>query len=339
MGHPRGAFRYQLPPELIAQYPRPRPEDDRLLVVHREGGVLEHRRFGDLPALLREGDLLVVNDTRVIPARLRGRKPTGGQVEVLLLHPLGEDGQWCALVRCSRPRPGTRVRIAPELALELVAPQGRGWRVRVEAHGDLRALLERYGQVPLPPYIRRPPEEVDRQRYQTIFARREGSAAAPTAGLHFTPELLERLSRRGVELASVTLHVGGGTFLPLRDEEPQLMPERFEVPAEAVEAVARARGRGARVVAVGTTVVRALESAVGPEGTLRPGRGWTDLFIQPGHRFRCVDALITNFHLPGSSLVSLVCAFGGEELVRRAYQEAIARRYRFYSYGDAMLIL
>jgi len=307
-------------------------------VVHR-GGELEHRRFADLPGLLREGDLLVANDSRVIPARLWGRKATGGRVEILLLHPLGEDGLWCALIRCSHPRLGTRVQIAPELSVELVAPQGRSWAIRLEVHGDLRALLERYGEVPLPPYIRRPPEEVDRRRYQTIFARHNGSAAAPTAGLHFTHRLLERLAERGVELASVTLHVGGGTFLPLREGQSQLMPERFEVSPQLVHAVARARQRGGRVVAVGTTVVRALESAVGPEGVLQPRQGWTDLFIRPGHRFRCVDAMITNFHLPGSSLLLLVCAFGGGKLVEQAYREAIAHRYRFYSYGDAMLIL
>jgi S-adenosylmethionine:tRNA ribosyltransferase-isomerase len=333
-------FDYELPGELIAQEALPERDAGRLLVLPREEGDPQHRRVRDLPGLLRAGDVVVVNDARVIPARLRGRKEgTGGKVEVLLVEPLG-GADWLALAQSSKPlRPGAVVE-AHGARLTVVALRGEGEIVvRLPLDGEaLWSYLEEAGEMPLPPYIERPALPEDRERYQTIFARERGAVAAPTAGLHFTPRLLEELSDRGVRLAKVTLHVGPGTFLPVRSrkvEEHRMHRERYHVPAATVEAVAAAQGR---VIAVGTTVLRTLEAAHAGEG-LREGPGSTDLFITPGYRFRAVQGLLTNFHLPRSTLLMLVSAFAGLPRIRAAYREAVARRYRFFSYGDAMLIV
>jgi S-adenosylmethionine:tRNA ribosyltransferase-isomerase len=361
-------FDFELPPELIAQEPLPARDASRLLVVKRADAAPLHRAVRDLPALLEPGDLLVVNDARVIPARLRGHKRgSGGKVELLLVEPLladpaaaaaarthaGAEGaeDWLALGQSGKPlRAGAEVEIAGE-AFTIVENRGGG-ELRVRLPESLRApgngealfaFLEREGELPLPPYIERAPEASDRDRYQTVFAKERGAIAAPTAGLHFTPQLLEALRERGVLLATVTLHVGPGTFLPVRaarTEDHRMHRERYLVPAATARAHAQARAQGKRVVAVGTTALRTLEAAFDDaSGMLRAGPGATDLFITPGYRFRAVDALLTNFHLPKSTLVMLVAAFAGLVRIRAAYAEAVRERYRFFSYGDAMLIV
>ncbi len=338
-------FSFHLPPERIAQVPADPRDASRLLVLDRAGPGTRDAVFRDLPELLRPGDLLVVNDTRVVPARLLGFKETGGRAEVLLLIREGPD-RWQALVRASKPaRPGQRIRFGRAAAIVVEEPLGDGrYRVRFEGPDDPLAAIERLGQVPLPPYIRRAaPDPRDREWYQTVFARpdRPGSAAAPTAGLHFTPRVLDALAGRGIERVAVTLHVGLGTFLPVRAErleDHRMHGEWYQVPEATAEAVNRALDEGRRVVAVGTTATRVLEHC-GAGGRLRPGQGWTELFIRPGHRFRVVGGLLTNFHLPESTLVVLVCAFGGRDRVLAAYRHAVATGYRFYSYGDAMLVL
>ena len=322
------------------------PERDasRLLVLERETGRILHRAFSDLPEILVPGDLLVVNRSRVFPARLLGRRQGGGAAEVLLLRPLGE-GEWEALVRPGRRlRESQEVRICPELSVriesEALGHDGRR-RVRLLAD-DPQAAVERFGSTPLPPYIRRPEEPEDRERYQTVYAREPGSVAAPTAGLHFTPALLTRLEARGIHRAELTLHVGPGTFRPVAVEEIErhrIEPEEFSIPAESAEAIRQAKAGGRRIVAVGTTAVRALEAGALQDMPPRAHSGRTDLVIVPGFRFRVTDALLTNFHLPRSSLLLLVAAFAGRERVLAAYQEAIGIGYRFYSYGDAMLVL
>jgi S-adenosylmethionine:tRNA ribosyltransferase-isomerase len=344
----RSDFDYVLPPDLIAQRPLHEREASRLLLLDRGSGAVEHRRFRDLPALLRPGDLLVLNDTRVLPARLYGTTPRGGRVEFLFLEE-GEGGAWWAWVR-----PGRRARVGatfslPEGAIARVRERVDEGRILLDVQGALpiRELLERHGWTPLPPYIRRAAavreaDREDRGRYQTVYAREEGAVAAPTAGLHFTEAVLEAVRVRGVAVGFLTLHVGIGTFKPVRVEEVarhRMDPERFRIPEATAGAVKEARARGGRVIAVGTTTVRALESAAGEEGAPRAGAGQATLFITPGHRFRVVDGLLTNFHLPGSTLLMLVSAFAGRDRVLAAYREAIAARYRFYSYGDAMLIL
>jgi S-adenosylmethionine:tRNA ribosyltransferase-isomerase len=337
-------FDYPLPPELIAQHPAARRDGSRLLRLSRADGAISHHGIAELPALLPGGALLVVNDSRVIPARLWARRPTGGRVEVLLLereaHP---DEIWVALLRASKgPRAGERLAIEarggvalPPPALEVLEPPQAG-RARVRVHGEPGALLA-HGVVPLPPYLRRQEEPGDRERYQTVYARHDGSVAAPTAGLHFTAGLLAELERAGIERATVTLHVGPGTFLPVRAdsvEEHRMESERFRVPEETADAIARAKRERRPVVAVGTTSVRTLEASGGAAG-----EGRTNIFIRPGHTFAVVDALLTNFHLPRSTLLMLVSAFAGRERVLEAYRQAVAERYRFYSYGDAMLIV
>jgi S-adenosylmethionine:tRNA ribosyltransferase-isomerase len=341
-------FDYDLPPHLIAQQPAPERDQSRLLVLRRGGPVIAHRAFADLPDLLAPGDLLVLNDTRVVPARLLGRRAdTGGKWEGLFLRETA-DGLWELLSQTrGRLTAGETVLVeappAPPLPLELVSktPE-RHWLVRPHGDGPTAELLARYGQVPLPPYIRKGRAgEGDRERYQTVYARQSGAVAAPTAGLHFTPELFERLHRRGVERAFVTLHVGIGTFQPIQVEDVtrhQVHREWGELPAVTVAAIETCRARGGRVVAVGTTSVRVLET-VAASGPLRARRGESDLTIRPGFTFRAADALVTNFHLPRSSLLMLVAAFTGLESMHAAYREAIAQEYRFYSYGDAMLIL
>lgn len=333
-------FDYELPPESIAQEPAPRGES-RLLVLDRTGPE-RHARVRDLPRLLRPGDLLVVNDTRVIPARLFGRRvPGGGRLELLLLERVGER-EWDALAKPGRrAQPGTVLEFETGLRAEVTAKEEDG-RHRLLFSEPVEGHLDRLGHVPLPPYIHRSDTDEDRERYQTVFADRPGAVAAPTAGLHFTAGLLREIAAAGVEIARVTLHVGIGTFKPVsaeRIEEHRMDRERYEVSPEAAEAVRRARAEGRRVVAVGTTVVRTLESAAqAGEGEVRAGEGSTELFITPGFRFQVVDALLTNFHLPRSTLLMLVSAFAGRERVLAAYGEAVREGYRFYSYGDAMLV-
>jgi len=333
-------FEYPLPAELIAQEPAPERDAARLLVSERAQPT-RHASVRDLPAVLRAGDLLVLNDTRVIAARVRGRRSSGGRLELLFVRPLGGDG-WEVLVRGGR-RPGEPVHL-PDASGTWVASRGDGlWELRLETREPVLDWLERVGEVPLPPYIRRPdgPTARDRERYQTVFADARGAIAAPTAGLHLTSDLLGALVGAGVATARLTLHVGPATFLPLREDDLDrvaLGAERWIVPPDTAACVNATRAAGGRVVAVGTTSVRALESAVDADGMLHAGAGDTTLFIRPGHRFRCVDALLTNFHLPRSPLLVLVSALAGWDRVRAVYAEAVARRYRFYSYGDAMFV-
>lgn len=334
-------FDYDLPPELIAQVPVEPRDHSRLLVLHRDNGAMEHVHFYDLPRYLRAGDVLVVNETRVIPARLFGHKETGGRVEVLLLRPLS-DRTWEALVRPGRRlKPGARVTFSDELAARVVQTLPEGNRLlEFECRGEFSELLDRLGRVPLPPYITT--ELADPERYQTVYGRERGSAAAPTAGLHFTPQLLAEIERMGVAVARLTLHVGLGTFRPVkveRVEDHTMHEEYYAISAAAAERINAARARGGRVIAVGTTSVRTLETVSDERGVVHAGEGWTGIFIYPGYRYRAVDAMITNFHLPKSTLLMLVSAFAGRELIMAAYREAVAARYRFFSFGDAMLIL
>ena len=373
-------FGYHLPEDRIARYPAARRDRSRLLVAPRSGGPFEHRVFRDLPDLMRPGDLLVVNESRVLPARLLGAKPTGARAEVLLLRPLGEEARadpdaaregggtvpgpggarsapggagaatgdgrghlWEALVRPGgKLKPGRTVEVAPDLVVHIVdSTPDHGRIVRVETPLPVEEALDRYGHVPLPPYLRRRDEPVDRTRYQTVYARTPGSVAAPTAGLHFTPDLMDALEAGGVGIARVTLHVGVATFRPAAPSggDPRGPgEERYRIPREAAARVAATRAGGGRVWAVGTTVVRTLESAADGAGGVRAGCGTTDLFIRPPFDFQVADALITNFHLPHSTLLMLVAAFAGYDRTMAAYREAIDRGYRFYSYGDAMVI-
>jgi S-adenosylmethionine:tRNA ribosyltransferase-isomerase len=338
-------FDYALPRERIAQHPLPERDAARLLVLDRTGETTEHARVRELTRWLRAGDLLVGNASRVRPARLRGRKASGGAAEALILGFLPDSpGHYRALLRCGgRLREGQMFRFGSEsetIDAELAALSDAG-EVTLAFSPDVSPYA--VGEMPLPPYIRRErPDPEDRQRYQTVFACEPGSVAAPTAGLHLTASLLGDLRRRGVGWADVILHVGPGTFRPLRPEDlaaGRLHSEHFELPAATAEAVARTRAAGGRIVAVGTTTTRVLETCAGEDGRVHPARSETDLFVRPGYRFRVVDALLTNFHLPRSSLLLLVAAFAGRERVLGAYAEAIADGYRFYSYGDAMLIL
>ena len=336
-------FGYHLPEDRIARYPAARRDHSRLLVAPRSGGSFAHRVFRELPGLMRAGDVLVVNESRVLPVRLLGAKPTGARAEVFLLRPLDEEHLWEALVRPGgKLKPGRAVEVAPDLLVHIVdSTPDHGRIVRVETPLAVEEALERHGRVPLPPYLRRPDEPVDRARYQTVYARTPGSVAAPTAGLHFTRELMDALEAGGVRIARVTLHVGVATFRPAGPAggDPRGPgEERYRIPREAAARVAEARARGGRVWAVGTTVVRTLESAADGTGRVRAGGGTTDLFIRPPFDFRVVDALITNFHLPHSTLLMLVAAFAGHERTMDAYREAVDQGYRFYSYGDAMVI-
>ncbi|XXF80576.1 tRNA preQ1(34) S-adenosylmethionine ribosyltransferase-isomerase QueA [Myxococcaceae bacterium GXIMD 01537] len=352
-------YDFDLPEAQIAQAPLGARDASRLLTVSRSTGARAHRRFSDLPGLLRPGDVLVVNDARVIPARLLGAKAgTGGRVELLVVRPsaqtltsaalsqAAETLEWICLGQASKGlKPGQRVDFAGGLSAEVLEALGGGeYRVRFHAPAgtSLAALLEEAGRLPLPPYITREPEAADAERYQTVYARASGAVAAPTAGLHFTDETFAALEAQGVRRVHVTLDVGPGTFLPVREddlEKHRMHPERFSVPEETAAAVNAARAEGRRVVAVGTTVVRTLESATDPEtGRLRAGPGETTLFIRPGFRFRQVDVLLTNFHLPRSTLVVLVSALLGRERTLESYREAVQAGYRFFSYGDAMLV-
>ncbi|MCD8117387.1 MAG: tRNA preQ1(34) S-adenosylmethionine ribosyltransferase-isomerase QueA [Oscillospiraceae bacterium] len=334
-------FMYDLPEELIAQTPLERRDGSRLLVLDKDTGAVEHRHFYDLPEYLRPGDCLVMNDSRVIPARLFGTRPTGGAVEVLLLRDLGEN-RWECLTRPGRKmRPGTSVTFGDgELTGVVESVAGDGNRVlRFAYEGIFLEILDRLGRMPLPPYIKAQLD--DPERYQTVYSREPGSAAAPTAGLHFTNELLEKIRAMGVQECFVTLHVGLGTFRPVKAEnveEHEMHSEFCTVSPETAEIINRTRRQGGRIIAVGTTSCRTLESFAAPDGSIEPGSRWTDIFIYPGYRFKCIDALVTNFHLPGSTLVMLVSALAGRENILAAYQEAVERKYRFFSFGDAMFI-
>ncbi|MBF0147900.1 MAG: tRNA preQ1(34) S-adenosylmethionine ribosyltransferase-isomerase QueA [Magnetococcales bacterium] len=334
-------FEFTLPRERIAQIPAT-PRDSARLLVSRREGILDRNVF-DLPSLLQPGDLLIFNDTRVLAARLLGHRPTGGRMEVFLLRPVEKEGIWEALVKSNkRVHPGGRVRIGPDFEVEILERCRAGFQVALHHPGhSLESVLDRYGRVPLPPYIEPVPGRGDRERYQTVFARHGGAVAAPTAGLHFTRELLQVLHDRGIACAWTTLHVGLGTFQPLRELTPsgqKLHAEWCRLPTETVTAIRETRARGGRVVAVGTTVARTLESAVRQRGGLDSWEGETELFLQPGDEFRVIDGLITNFHLPRSSLLLLVAAFVGLQRLDRDYDHALTQGYRFYSYGDASLL-
>ena len=332
-------FDYDLPAALIAQFPPANRNESRLLHLNPVSGNLQDRHFRDLPELLSPGEVLVFNDTRVIKARLRGRKTSGGKIEAMIERVLGEH-EALAFIRAShKPRPGTLLTLG-ETEAEVLARHENLHHLRFAGPESVLDLLERAGSLPLPPYITRAVEQADEARYQTVYAREPGAVAAPTAGLHFDESMLAGLDEMGVIRAHVTLHVGAGTFQPVRVEnitEHRMHSERYTIPIGTVEAIAHAKERGNRVMAVGTTSLRALESA-GKSGALESGEGETDLFITPGYPFQMVDRLLTNFHLPRSTLLMLVSAFGGPENIRRAYQHAIANTYRFFSYGDAMLI-
>ncbi|HLU06597.1 MAG TPA: tRNA preQ1(34) S-adenosylmethionine ribosyltransferase-isomerase QueA [Woeseiaceae bacterium] len=332
-------FDYELPPELIAKYPAAERRGSRLMIVDTSVDNLLDRRFEDLPEFLRPGDLLVFNDTRVMKARLCGQKTSGGRVEILLERILSPREATAKVRASKRPRPGSRIHLQDDIEVEVTGRDGEFFCL--EFSQPVAEVLDAIGEVPLPPYLERPAELLDRERYQTVYARERGAVAAPTAGLHFDEALLQQTLDAGVHHAFVTLHVGAGTFQNLRQEEilaNRLHAERVQVPPETCEAVARTRSGGGRVFAVGTTSVRALESA-SADGELRPFDGETEMFILPGYSFRSVDALLTNFHLPRSSLLMLVAAFAGTDRILSAYRHAVAERYRFFSYGDAMLVL
>jgi len=333
-------FHYDLPPELIAQAPLPERSASRLLVVDAGAGGFEDRRFTDLAEYLRAGDMLVFNDTRVLPARLFGRKESGGAVEILIERVTGAHEARAQLGVSKKPKAGGRIVLADGSTAEVLGRDGEFFQLRFDSSEPLEKLLLRLGRMPLPPYIERNAEAADDERYQTVFAREAGAVAAPTAGLHFDATLLRNLSERGVEFGYVTLHVGAGTFQPVRAERIEdhaMHREWLNVGAELIERMRRTRERGGRVVAVGTTVVRALESSL-RDGEPQPFAGETQIFIFPGYRITSVDALVTNFHLPESTLLMLVSAFAGRERMLEAYRHAVEQRYRFFSYGDAMLI-
>jgi S-adenosylmethionine:tRNA ribosyltransferase-isomerase len=353
--HALSDYNYPLPVELIAQKPAERRDQSNLLVMDRKTEKLSHHRFNALDNFLNPGDVLVVNNTAVIPGRLLGKKGTGGKVEVLIYgfngsfkpRTIKEDRVYECLVKAAKPpNTGSLFYFDEGLTAKVIERRDGTYLIRFYTEGDFEALLDRIGKVPLPPYIRRSPELDppcdDRAAYQTVYASEKGAIAAPTAGLHFTSELLERLKAKGVAIVPITLHVGYGTFLPVRVQDirsHQMHSEAYSIPAQAADKINSARAAGYRVLAVGTTCVRTLEYASASGGHVQAGNGCCDLFIYPGYRFKAVDAMITNFHLPQSTLLMLVSAFAGRENVLNAYKEAIRRRYRFYSYGDAMLIV
>lgn len=338
-------FDYELPQELIAQQPPVSRENSRLMVLDRQSENIATGGFGDILRHFRVGDVLVVNDTRVIPARLLGVKESGGKIEVFLVRRyVGENEVWSCLTRCSKPpRPGSRLLLGEGLVGTVVEGGESPLRdIRFEWEGDFWAVLETVGHVPLPPYIQRSDSTQDKERYQTLFARHRGALAAPTAGLHFSESVIDGLRDIGVEICSLTLHVGLGTFLPVRVDDirtHQMHRESYCVPEQTAQVVNRAKAEGRRVFALGTTTTRTLEHAVDQKGQLCAGAGESDLFIYPGFQFRIVDALITNLHLPKSTLLMLVSAFAGQVFVKSAYQRAVDEKFRFFSYGDCMLIL
>jgi S-adenosylmethionine:tRNA ribosyltransferase-isomerase len=334
-------FDFQLPPELIAQAPLRERSASRLLLLDIDSGVRQNRMFRELPDLLTAGDLLVFNDTRVLPARLYGRKESGGAVEILIERVTGLHEARAQLGVSKKPKEGSRIVLADGSFATVLGREGEFFVLRFESPEPLEKLLSRLGEMPLPPYIERGADESDKERYQTVFAREPGAVAAPTAGLHFDEPLLERMRARGIDFGYVTLHVGAGTFQPMRAEDVSdhvMHREWLNVGAELVEKIRRTRAAGGRVIAVGTTVVRALESAT-VEGQLHPFAGETQIFIFPGYRITSVDGLVTNFHLPQSTLLMLVSALAGRDAILEAYRFAVQEKYRFFSYGDAMLIL
>jgi S-adenosylmethionine:tRNA ribosyltransferase-isomerase len=334
-------FDYALPASLIAQEPAFERDRSRLMVLNRFSELIEHKIFSDLEDYLVAGDLLVLNDTRVFPCRLPATKQGGGKSEIFLLSEL-ERNLWVALVK-GRTGAGKRLLVSQEVEAEIVQEHTEGTRtVRFYGLDDIRDVLHDIGSIPLPPYIRRYPSEQDRDRYQTVYASQEGAVAAPTAGLHFSKDLLSRLTAKGVELVTVTLHVGPGTFQPVQAErivEHRMLSERYKISPVAASEINKARAEGRRVIAVGTTSVRTVETASRDDGSVIAGEGASELFIYPGYEFKVIDGIITNFHLPKSTLLMLVSAFAGRERTLSAYQAAVAEQYRFYSYGDAMLIL
>jgi len=336
----RTEFVYELPQNLVAQFPSGKRGDSRLLCLHGGDGALEDRKFSEFPELLLPNDLLIFNDTRVIPARLFGRKETGGQVEIMIERMLG-DQQILAQLRVSKtPKPGAYIFLGHGIKLEIISRHEDMFILQFKGGQKTIQILEEFGHVPLPPYIQRGDTEIDKERYQTVYAQRAGAVAAPTAGLHFTEKILQQLADQGIDMAYVTLHVGAGTFQPVRTEnieDHRMHSEYLEISAQVCEKVNATKKRGGRVIAVGTTSMRCLEQAA-YSGSLEPYTGETDIFIYPGFKFQVVDILITNFHLPESTLLMLVCAFAGREHVLNAYQHAIAGKYRFYSYGDAMFV-
>jgi S-adenosylmethionine:tRNA ribosyltransferase-isomerase len=347
LDHIRGTrtsdYDFALPADRIAQHPLARRDASRLMVVDRLSGTISHRTFADVVDLMHPRDVLVVNRTRVLRARLLGARASGAPAEILILKPLGEDRFEAMVSPGGKLKPGRRVDIAPGLSAEILEVTERRTRVvRLESELPVDEAIERYGHIPLPPYIERSDEQEDVERYQTVFARERGSVAAPTAGLHFTPELLDKISARGVARAEVLLHVGAGTFKPVEVEDPAqhvMHSEWYSVSEETAAVVNSRRANGGRVWAVGTTSVRTLESVVDDAGRIHAGAGDTSIFIRPPATLRAVDCMITNFHLPRSTLIMLVAAFAGYDLTMRAYQEAIASGYRFYSYGDAMVLV
>ncbi len=337
-------FDYHLPSSLIAQYPSPQRGDTSLMVLHRGTGVIEHRAFRNITDYLKSGDLLIMNNTRVLPARFIGKKETGGRVEMLFIPPCnGKSREWRALIKGSA-KLKRKARIEFEQGLEGEVEEvkdGKG-KVSFSYPGEVLDVLRKFGRIPLPPYIKRADEPMDRARYQTVFAERDGSIAAPTAGLHFTHETLRLLEEKDVGAATITLHVGTGTFAPVKTTDVQdhiMEAEWAEISEETARKIESTKAKGGRVIAIGTTTTRALESFADGKGGVKPGSGMTSLFIFPPYRFRVIEGLITNFHLPKSTLIMLVSAFAGKDFLTKAYQEAIRRKYRFYSYGDAMLIL
>ena len=344
-------FDYDLPLDLIAQYPIGKRDQSRLMVLHREDQSIEHRSFLEITDYFKPGDILVLNDTKVIPARLIGRKQTGGKVEVFLLKPQengnSNDPIWHCLVRCSKnPKLNSKIFFNQSLTAEIIEKEEEGFKVKFNCEGNLEQVLDRIGITPLPPYIKRGNglhgERLDRERYQTIFARSRGAVAAPTAGLHFTGELLDQIKEKGVTVLFITLHVGWGTFQPVRVEqieEHHMQAEYYTLDSFTAKSLKEALRRKARIISVGSTTTRSLEYLANGQGNVKWGEGFTSLFIYPGYNFKVIDSLITNFHLPRSTLLMLVAAFAGKEFILEAYREAIKEGYRFYSYGDAMMII
>ena len=337
-------FDYHLPTSLIAQYPSPQRGETSLMIVHRPTSEVEHRSFRDIIRYLNPADLLVMNNTRVLPARIIGKKETGGRVEMLLIPSSnGANGEWKALIKGSgKMKKGTRIGFPQGLEGEVEEIKDGIGKVHFSYQGKLMDILQKIGHIPLPPYIKRRDEPLDRDRYQTVYAERDGSIAAPTAGLHFTQDLLQSLKEEGIRTTTITLHIGIGTFAPIKAfdiENHAMEAEWVEISEETAIEIEEAKARGGKVIAVGTTTTRALESLSNGKGGVKPGSGLTSLFIYPPYHFRVIDGLVTNFHLPKSTLIMLVSAFLGKDLLMKTYQEAIRRKYRFYSYGDAMLIL
>lgn len=337
-------FDYHLPTSLIAQYPSPQRGEISLMILHRQTGVIEHRAFQDITRYLNSSDLLVMNNTRVLPARLIGKKETGGRIEMLLIPSWnGIKGEWKALIKGSgKVKRGARIRFEQGLEGEVEETRDGKAKVNFSYQGEVMEILQKIGHIPLPPYIKRGDEPLDRERYQTVLAERDGSIAAPTAGLHFTHALLQSLKENRVRTTTITLHIGIGTFAPVKTcdiEDHTMEAEWIEISEETAREIEDTKARGGKVIAVGTTTTRALESFSNRNGGVRPGKGMTSLFIYPPYRFHVIDGLVTNFHLPKSTLIMLVSAFAGKDLLMMAYQEAIRRKYRFYSYGDSMLIL